>query len=271
MPGKNEISGEIIMKTKKAFLLFLIFAAFGGLGFSQGIEEAMAAVYMKDYEKAQEFINSGIDVNEQVRGSYLLNLACYRGHLDTVKLLLDKGADINSVAGDGSTPLIQAGNGDKTGEIVSLLLERGAEVNASDKTGMTAFGNSIFKICASGENSRIKVLEILLDHGADFSITPESGGEDMGYTWLMIAANWNKIELAEFLISKGMDVNHQAADGTTPLMIACKEGFGDMVKVLVDHGADIHITNESGETAAVIAEKEGHTEIADYLRSVKLL
>ncbi|MFO7867118.1 MAG: ankyrin repeat domain-containing protein [Candidatus Aminicenantes bacterium] len=258
------------MKAKALFLFLLILIAAGILGFSQGIEEAMAAVYMKDYEKAREIINSGINVNEKVRGSYLLNVACYRGHLDTVKLLLDKGADINSVADDGSTPLIQAGTGDKTGEIVSFLLENGVEVNAADKTGMTALGNSIFKICTSGENSRLKVLEILLNHGADFS-TPASGDEDKGYTWLMIACTWNQIELAEFLITKGLDVNHQADDGTTSLMVACKEGFGELVKVLVDHGADIHITTDSGETAAGIAEKEGYTEIADYLRSIKLL
>lgn len=256
------------MIKSKIFLFFINVIFILTPVFSQGIEDAMAAIYMQEFDKAQEIINSGIDVNEQVRGSYLLNIACYRGHLETVKLLLDKGAEINAIAGDGSTPLIQAGNGDKTGEIVALLLEKGADVNAADKTGMTALGNAIFKICTKGENSRIKVLEILLDHGADF-ITPVSGDKDKGYSWLMIAANWNRIELAEFLISKGLNVNHQADDGATALMIACKEGYGDVVKLLVDKGADIYLTNESGDTAVGLAQNEGYTEIADYLNSVK--
>lgn len=244
-------------------LIFTLIPVFG-----QEIEDAMAAIYMKEFDKAQEIINSGIDVNEQVQGSYLLNMACYRGHLETVQLLLEKGAEINVTAGDGSTPLIQAGSGDKTGEIIALLLEKGADVNAADKTGMTALGNTIFKICTTGENSRIKVLEILLDHDADFT-TPVSGEEDKDYTWLMIAANWNRIKLAKFLTSKGMNVNHQADDGMTALMIACKEGFEDLVKFLVDKGADINLTNNSGQSAIDIADEEGYTEIAEYLQSVK--
>jgi ankyrin repeat protein len=248
------------------FALGLIFILMPVLG--QEIEDAMAAIYMKEFAKAQEIINSGIDVNEQVQGSYLLNMACYRGHLETVQLLLDKGAEINATAGDGSTPLVQAGNGDKTGEIIALLLEKGADVNAADKTGMTALGNTIFKICTTGENSRIKALENLLDHGADFT-TPVSGEENKDYTWLMIAANWNRIKLAEFLISKGMNLNHQSDDGMTALMIACKEGFEELVEFLVDKGADIHLTNDSGKSAIDIAQEEDYTEIAEYLQSVR--
>ncbi len=228
------------------------------------VAEAMKEIYMKNYDKAREIINRGIDVNKENRGSYLLNVACYRGHYETVDLLLEKGAKVNVVAGDGSTPLIQAGNGDTTGKIVRVLLDKGADVNAADKLGTSAFGKAVQKLCTTNEPGRYKVLEILLEHGADVE-NPVREGDAKGYTTLMMAVNWDKRQLVKFLLKNGADVNHAAADGMTPLMLACVNGYSELAKILVEAGAQIDAANEKSETARDLAEKKEHKKIVEYL------
>ncbi|KAF5841884.1 ankyrin repeat protein, partial [Dunaliella salina] len=59
-----------------------------------------------------------------------------RGHLEVAKLLLDKGAGINSVDNDGEAPLWQACcNGHL--DVVKLLLDKGADMDMADKGGCT--------------------------------------------------------------------------------------------------------------------------------------
>jgi ankyrin repeat protein len=65
------------------------------------------------------------------RGETALGDAASRGDLPAVKLLLDKGADVNAVDYRGYTPLLQAVQYDRDSpEIVKLLLEHGANVHA---------------------------------------------------------------------------------------------------------------------------------------------
>ena len=66
-----------------------------------------------------------------------LLVAALMGHKDTAKVLLDHGAEVDSRAEDGRTPLMLAANkGDQ--EIVSLLLQAGADPTLTDKAGATA-------------------------------------------------------------------------------------------------------------------------------------
>jgi ankyrin repeat protein len=73
-----------------------------------------------------------------------LLVAALMGHKDTAKVLLDHGAEVDSRAEDGRTPLMLAANkGDQ--EIVSLLLQAGADPTLTDKAGATAGSLAIAK------------------------------------------------------------------------------------------------------------------------------
>ncbi len=66
-----------------------------------------------------------------------LLVAALMGHKDTAKVLLDHGAEVDSRAEDGRTPLMLAANkGDN--DLVSLLLQAGADPTLTDKSGATA-------------------------------------------------------------------------------------------------------------------------------------
>ena len=75
----------------------------------------------------------GIDfINDHIRyGKTLLHEAVESRRLDIVKVLLDKGADVNAVSNANDTALhIAATNGDT--DIINLLLSRNADIKKLD-------------------------------------------------------------------------------------------------------------------------------------------
>lgn len=55
------------------------------------------------------------------------------------------------------------------------------------------------------------------------------------------------------LLAKGVNINAQDADGTTPLMHAIVNAEADCVKLLLDKGADPNLSNKAGATALMWA------------------
>jgi hypothetical protein len=88
-----------------------------------------------------------------------LFIAAWHNHRTVAKLLIAKGADLNSKTRQGETPLHgAASNGRK--EIVELLLAKGADVNAKNEYGWTP-------LHWAAEYGRKEIVELLIDEGAD--------------------------------------------------------------------------------------------------------
>ena len=78
-----------------------------------------------------------INERQPSTGSTPLSDAAFRGNLEIVKLLLDRGANVNATNRDGNTPLIASAFMCRT-EVVRLLLEKGASVDHKNTRGEAA-------------------------------------------------------------------------------------------------------------------------------------
>jgi uncharacterized protein len=99
-------------------------------------------------------------------GFHPLGLACFFGHLEAARLLLDRGADVNALSTNENvqTAAIHAAAaaaGDETTryELVKLTLEYGADPNLQQGGGFRA-------IDAARQNGDARIEELLLEHGA---------------------------------------------------------------------------------------------------------
>jgi ankyrin repeat protein len=99
-------------------------------------------------------------------GFHPLGLACFFGHLEAARLLLDRGADVNALSTNENvqTAAIHAAAaaaGDETAryELVKLVLEHGAQPNLPQGGGFRA-------IDAARQNGDARIEELLLEHGA---------------------------------------------------------------------------------------------------------
>lgn len=232
----------------------------------------------------------GVDINakDSTFGSTALSSAALFGHTEIVALLLEAGAEVNARNRDGSTPLHSAAFLGQY-EAAELLLENGAGINIRngdggtplDATGVdwetTGFIAGLLKIKIDREKvetGRVKVVELLRQHGASTNTSSESNtlcdavrsrdlqavkeqlangvdinaeDSEFGVTALSWAALLGNTEIAKFLIAKGADVNARSRDGSTPLHSAAFLGRTEIAELLIQKGAEVNLKNYRDE------------------------
>ena len=214
-----------------------------------------------DIEQARELLERGADPN----GSYKFNLfplheAAARGHIEMVRLLLAKGANINAYK-SGDTPLCEAAKKGHT-EVARLLLAKGADVNGYKNydgkylhppLSYAKTQEMVELLLARGaavqggelryaHSKEAGALELLISRGANVNFPKD----DPPIFWIIRKGN---VELLRLLISKGADVNTKAHSGRTPLHYSAAElGRLEMLKLLLSRGADVNAKNDYLET-----------------------
>lgn len=129
----------------------------------------VSAAKAGDVARVRELLDNGGNPNELEQGFSALMYACERGNLELVKLLVDRGADVNArEPAFHFTPLMAAASGKGFSDgaekeiralnIVELLVQHGAEVNASGKNGHTA-------IKFADESGHKQIVNFLESHG----------------------------------------------------------------------------------------------------------
>jgi ankyrin repeat protein len=173
-----------------------------------------------------------------------------------VRVLLDHGAQVNTVARSGRTALIIAAFTNPSAEVVRLLLAKGAKVDVMDLRHVTPLNAATF-------GNDTATVRLLLDAGADIH-TPDTF---IGLTPLMNAAGNRNVEAVKLLIAKGASVNAVSKTeglpkiqtgtvefgGWTPLLMASAFGPSEAVKLLLDAGAQIDAQDYRGFTPLMLA------------------
>jgi ankyrin repeat protein len=223
-----------------------------------------------DFEGVRRLLRGGADVNAAVpwfasddRNDFagIATPLCSAGWADKriASLLLAHGADPNLADSDGMTPLILSVN---RPEIVDLLLAHGAKVNQVSPRFGTALGQ-----CGD-----VKVMRVLVAHGADVNLGSRTSGPPL--IALLSPSSGGLGEAAAFLLAHGSNVNARWYDGSTALMQAalctsevsvyCDPGIG---KVLIAHGADVNAVDNIGTTALMlVAQTEYDDDAVKFAR-----
>ncbi|MCB1143104.1 MAG: ankyrin repeat domain-containing protein [Leptospiraceae bacterium] len=107
---------------------------------TQRVDNLPDLAYRGDRNAILDTLKRGSNVNE--RDSFqkkytALMVASKEGDLQLVKLLIDRGANVNATTPDGHTALMYASY-NRYPEIVKVLIEHGANVNAKSIQGHTA-------------------------------------------------------------------------------------------------------------------------------------
>ncbi len=224
-----------------------------------------------------------------------LMMAAREGDRESARLLVEAGADVNAIGGDGKSALALAiFNGHYA--LASDLIDNRADVNRPDVLGFTPLfwavdrrnmdkGRNGFPWLVTDDP--LPLISKLLDAGADVNVvvnnTPRSrlraGTPRIVFaTALMRAAFSGDLELSKLLLSHGADPHAVSSDGESMLEAAAGvariTGYHaerpdserlELVKLLVELGEDVNWADNYGITPLMAAANRGDIPLIQFL------
>ncbi|HPF16804.1 MAG TPA: ankyrin repeat domain-containing protein [Thermotogota bacterium] len=247
-------------------------------------------------EIAKYLIEQGAQLAHQDSDGFTaLHYAAKNGHLEVVKMLVERGADLNVYPDEskfyrGETPLNSACSysnaNDKNLEVVQYLVEKGASMEKISFCFQSPLTNCM--------NSKAPLTaQYLLEMGADPNIPNDNGqtplylaidkglgnalikellkaGADPNngspyYTPLEMAIKKRDIELAQMLMAAGANIKHVDEDGNTLFHTAATINSNKNIDFLLSKGLDINAKNNEGQTPLHIAAEREYDSIVEQL------
>jgi ankyrin repeat protein len=145
----------------------------------------------------------------------------------------------------------------------------------NDQYPFTEAKSEVLRKAGFSENIDLfKVVAYFVKHGdietvrsfieAGFNINSSESG-DFGSSLLHNAIRYGQMEIFNYLIDSGADIDFIDAVGWTPLMEAIIDSQPAFGKILVEKGADQSIANQRGATAKMLAMKFGQDTFLTFL------
>lgn len=153
-----------------------------------------------------------------------LILATILGHVDIIKMLLERGADVNAQNNLDETPLTEAAHrGHK--EIIEILINAGANINSNTLYGSTALMNA-------ASRGHKEIVHLLLHAGANINDQNNSNR-----TALIDAVSNGHTEVTQMLLNAGANVNIKNVRNNTALTYALRSQDKEIIEILLQAGA----------------------------------
>ncbi|XP_034454601.1 ankyrin repeat and SOCS box protein 12-like [Hippoglossus hippoglossus] len=176
-----------------------------------------------------------------------LRTAAALGHLSCLELLLEHGAEIDSLDVKAQTPLFTAVSG-KHLDCVVALLKAGADPNGSQY-------NNCSPVLTAAREGDVDVLRELLRFGAELDVrskVPEWASSSTACRGpLYISAVYGHLDCFKLLLLHGANPNYNCTDEKmlarikqpkTVLEVCLRYGCGvEYIQLLIDFGADVYL------------------------------
>ena len=189
-------------------------------------------------DSVKSIIASGADVNERDEyGRNVLHKISSNTDPEVVKMLIDAGVNVNAKTSSNMTPLLSLCYSVKEPnlKILELLINAGADMNATWSVSHSALTYLI-------QYKNLEAIKLFASKGANLRVR-----DPLGKTLLHDAVLSGDIEIINFLITHGVPVDE--ARWKTPLMVAIEENASlEVITTLLEHKADpnLFFTNRGG-------------------------
>eukprot|EP00929_Paragymnodinium_shiwhaense_P108229 TRINITY_DN74554_c0_g1_i1.p1 TRINITY_DN74554_c0_g1~~TRINITY_DN74554_c0_g1_i1.p1 ORF type:complete len:702 (+),score=121.88 TRINITY_DN74554_c0_g1_i1:106-2211(+) len=184
-------------------------------------------------------IDGQADLNIQdASGQTALSIAVARGHQEVARMLMAKGALVNTKDSKLNTPLhLVAMASDPS--TCRALLDHSAEMNAVNKDGWTPL------LVACAQQSRWAVASEMLKNDCDVNITTYGGN----LSALMLVSQWNghNADAAAQLLEANASLCCVDNFGQTALHLACRVGDSLVIRLMCDRGAPTAAQDNDGQ------------------------
>ena len=240
-------------------------------------------------QSARLLINAGADINISDNNQWTaLHWAAYYGYIKIVDALIHvPNVNLNSRNEQGYTPLhVAVMSGMK--ESVRLLIEVGADINITNNNQWTALHRAAYygynnivdmlihtphvnvnlrneygqtPLYVAVDRGREQSARLLIDAGADIKISNHKQRTALH----LAASNGHSSIVGELIKVPHLNLNVRNENGQTPLHVAVINGMVASARLLIDAGADINIPDKYQQTALHLAAYFGYDDIVDSL------
>ncbi|XP_048458044.1 CARD- and ANK-domain containing inflammasome adapter protein [Rhincodon typus] len=170
--------------------------------------------------------------------------AISKEHLNTVKVLLKSGANVN-------VDLIHAAFKSNNQFLIRLILEHSNEINP------TLSVNALFKAV---QKNLYRTVGIIIELGIDVNTR-----NNLQYTPLLLAAELGHAESVKILIDKGARLDERMPNTDSALHLAVQVGSLSVAKLLIDHGMDANVVGSDNQIPLHIASFHNQPPMIEML------
>lgn len=227
------------------------------------------------------------------KGNTILNFAAGAGQENTeiYDLLLAHGANLNKdLTPSGANALLLAATHDTDFKLIDYFTSQGLDLKSVDnhgngifnytakkgnidflkqlvKKGITGNGNA-FIFASQGIRGHANGLEVY-KYLESLGLKPNTVNDQGTNALHALAYRSKDLDVINYFLKKGTDVNQQDEAGNTPFLNAANRNSLDILKLLSSHLKDINLTNKKGESALSLAVAHNSPEVVAFLLKLK--
>ncbi|KAK6180744.1 hypothetical protein SNE40_008739 [Patella caerulea] len=210
-------------------------------------------------EIVQFLLTQGLDVHSSGLNGRTPILQCCQSQIEPVpkiKLILDKGGNIEDIDKDNNNMLRQACTFGSL-KTVQFLVTQGLDVHSRGFNGRTPILQ-----CCDSQTEPVPKIKLILDKGGNIHDRDTDKN-----SILHLACTFGSLETVQFLLTQGLDVHSSGLNGRTPILQCCESQTEPVpkIKLILDKGGNIEDIDKDNDNVLHHACRFGCLDTVQFL------